>query len=287
MAIAGGLPANDGIAPEAKTTGSTMARHEGRALFGNDARGYDAARLGYPAELYDAVEGRTGGLVGQTVFEVGPGTGLVTRELLRRGVDRLVAIEPDVTLARELPSFAGGGDALVVVNAAFEDAALDASSFHAGCAAASFHWLDIAPSLAKVHAALVPGGTWAMWWNSYRNPHQGDAFAFAAMPLLAGIQFPPMQTIDGHGSLDDVFWRTTLARAGFGRIDHVVIRQERTVSATAIRALYATYSFIRRLEDDARARLLDAIETLAEREFGGNVPNVVLTSSYISSAEPL
>lgn len=266
-------------------TGSTMARHEGRALFGNDAKGYDAARLGYPAELYEAVEARTGGLIGQTVFEVGPGTGLVTRELLRRGVDRLVAIEPDVTLARELPSFAGGDDVLVVVNAPFEDALLETSSYHMGCAAASFHWLDIPPSLAKVHAALTPGGIWAMWWNSYRNPHHGDAFAFAAMPLLADIQFPPMQTIDGHGSLDDDFWCTALKGAGFGRIDHVVVRQERLISAAAIRALYATYSFIRRLEYDVQARLLDGIETLANREFGGNVPNVVLTSSYISSAD--
>ncbi|QYE33101.1 methyltransferase domain-containing protein (plasmid) [Polymorphobacter sp. PAMC 29334] len=267
-------------------TGSTIAREEGRALFGHDAQGYDAARLGYPAELYDAVETRTGGLTNRAVFEVGPGTGLVTRELLRRGVARLVAIEPDAELARQLPSFTGGDDALVVINASFEDAKLRDASFDVGCAAASFHWLDIPPSLAKVHAALTPGGTWAMWWNSYRNPHHGDAFAFAAMPLLAGIQFPPMQTIDGHGSLDVDFWRTTLTKVGFGRTEHVVIRQERVISAAAIRALYATYSFVRRLDDDVRARLLDGIETLAEHEFGGNVPNVVLSSSYISSADP-
>ncbi len=265
-------------------TGSAMARHEGRALFGHDAQGYDASRLGYPAELYDAVEARTGGLAGKAVFEVGPGTGLVTRELLRRGVDRLVAIEPDVVLANELPSFVGGGPALVVVNTPFEDAELDPASFEMGCAAASFHWLEIAPSLAKVRGALVPGGTWAMWWNSYRNPHHGDAFALAAMPLLAGIEFPPMQTIDGHGSLNEQFWSTVLTDAGFGRTEHTIIRFERVISAAAIRALYATYSFIRRLDDNARERLLDAIETLAERQFGGTVPNVVLTSSYISSA---
>jgi len=263
-----------------------MARHEGRALFGHDAQGYDAARLGYPAELYDAFEARTGGLAGQAVFEVGPGTGLVTRELVTRGVARLVAIDPDVVLARELPSFVGGSAALSVVNAPFEDAKLIDASFDAGCAAASFHWVDIAPSLVKVRAALVPGGTWAMWWNSYRNPHHGDAFALAAMPLLAGIDFPPMQTIDGHGSLDDQFWRTALTDAGFGKTDHVIIRHERLVSAAAIRALYATYSFIGRLDADPRARLLDAIETLAAREFGGTVPNVVLTSSYISSTDP-
>ena len=264
-------------------TRSTMSRHEGRTLFGHDAQGYDSARLGYSDALYDAVDARAGGLRGRAVFEIGPGTGLVTRELLKRGVDRLVAIEPDAELARQLPSFVGGGPALVVINAPFEDAGLRDVSFDAGCAAASFHWLDLTPSLVKVRAALVPGGTWAMWWNSYRNPHHGDAFALAAMPLLAGIEFPPMQTIDGHGSLDDQFWRAALSDAGFGRTDHTIIRYERTISAATIRALYATYSFIRRLDVDARTRLLDAIETLAEREFGGSVPNIVLTSSYIST----
>lgn len=264
-------------------TDASMARHEGRALFGLDAHGYEQARLGYPAELYDAVAARAGGLAGRAAFEIGPGTGLVTRELLDRGVGRLVAIEPDTVLADQLPSFAGG-DALEVVNAPFEDADLAAAAFDIGCAAAAFHWLDIAPSLAKVHAALAADGTWAMWWNSYRNPHHGDAFAHAVMPLLAGVEFPPMQSIDGHGSLDDRYWRGELTAAGFTRIDHVVVRRERMVSAAAIRALYATYSFIRRLGDDARMRLLEGIETMAETEFGGSVPNVVLTSSYISTA---
>lgn len=267
-------------------TDLNMVRNEGRALFGHDAQGYEQARLGYPAELYDAVEARVGKLRGRTAFEIGPGTGLVSRELLSRGVARLVAIEPDAALASQLPSFVGGNDALAVINAPFEDADLARESYDVAFAAASFHWLDLAPSLAKVHAALTPHGTWAMWWNSYRNPRHGDDFALAVMPLLAGIQFPPMQSIDGHGSLDDAFWCSTLAAAGFTAIDHVVIRQERTVSARAIRELYATYSFIRRLGADAATRVLDKIEALADRDFGGTVPNIVLTSSYISTATP-
>ena len=265
-------------------TGSTMSRHEGRALFGHDAQGYDSARLGYPAELYDALETRTGGLRGQAAFEIGPGTGLVSRELLERGVGRLVAIEPDAELARQLPSFVGGGKALDVVNAPFEDAELADGSFDVGLRSGVVSLARPRPSLAKVHTALGQGKTWAMWWNSYRNPRHGDAFALAVVPLLVGIQFPPMQTIDGHGSLDDTFWRQTLVDAGFGQIEHVVVRRERTMSAGAIRALYATYSFIRRLDEDARTRLLDGIETLAEVEFGGAVPNLVLTSSYLSTA---
>lgn len=264
-----------------------MNRSEGRAIFGLDASGYDVARMGYPAQLYDAIAARTGGsLAGRSVFEIGPGTGLVTRELLARGVGRLVAVESDPELARRLPALAGDGDRLHVVNAPFEYADLGVDRFDIACAAASFHWLDTAPSLAKVHAALVPDGTLALWWNSYRNPHHGDPFAAAVLPLMAGLSFPPFQSADSHGSQDERFWRGELIRAGFGSIDHELVRAERTLTTAQVRALFGSYSFIRRLDREARERLLDAIAALAEREFGGVVPNVVLTASYLSTAGP-
>jgi SAM-dependent methyltransferase len=202
---------------------------------------------------------------GRSVFEIGPGTGLVTRELLARGVERLVAVESDPELARLLSALAGG-DRLHVVNAPFEDADLGVDRFDVACAAASFHWLDTAPSLAKVHAALVPDGTLALWWNSYRNPHHGDLFAAAVLPLMAGLSFPPFQSAESHDSHDERFWQGELIRAGFGSI------------AAEVRALFGSYSFIRRLDREARERLLDAIAVLAEREFGGVVPNVALTA---------
>lgn len=264
-----------------------MNRSEGRAIFGLDASDYDIARMGYPAQLYDAIAARTGGsLAGRSVFEIGPGTGLVTRELLARGVERLVAVESDPELARLLSALAGGGDRLHVVNAPFEDADLGVDRFDVACAAASFHWLDTAPSLAKVHAALVPDGTLALWWNSYRNPHHGDLFAAAVLPLMAGLSFPPFQSAESHGSHDERFWRGELIRAGFGSIDHELVRAERTLTTAEVRALFGSYSFIRRLDREARERLLDAIALLAEREFGGVVPNVALTASYLCTAGP-
>ena len=261
-----------------------MNRSEGRAIFGRDVAGYDVARMGYPARLYDAVAARTGGLAGRSAVEIGPGTGLVTRELLARGIGRLVAVESDPELARQLPALTGGGDRLQVITAPFEDADLEANVFDLVIAAASFHWLDIAPSLAKVRAALIPTGTLALWWNSYRNPHHGDPFAAAVVPLLTGIRFPPNQSADSHGSHDEAFWRDELTRAGFYAIEHELVRTERTLTVASARALFASYSFVRRLDPAAQARLLDGVESIAERDFGGVVPNVVITASYLSTA---
>lgn len=74
----------------------------GRAIFGNDAAGYQAARLGYPPELYAAIADRGNGAV-RSILEIGPGTGLATRDLLARlAPDRLLAVEADPALAAHL-----------------------------------------------------------------------------------------------------------------------------------------------------------------------------------------
>lgn len=265
-------------------TTQSINRSEGRLLFGQDVAGYQAGRLGYPAEVYDAIDARRGGIADRAVFEIGPGTGLATRELVRRGAARVVAIEPDPELARQLPAYVVGGDRLKVVEATFEAADLEDRWFDIGCAAASFHWLETAPALAKARAALAFGGVFAIWWNSYRNPCHNDPFAQATLPLLDGLALPPMQSANGHGSLDRVWWLSAFKDAGFCETEYHEIRRERIMSTDQIRALYASYSFVRRLASDARDRLLDAVINLAEGEFGGLVPNVVLTPLYVSNA---
>lgn len=68
--------------------------------FGSVAERYERDRMGYPAEVVDAVLAYAGRPVSSAV-EVGAGTGLATRLFGTRGV-AVTALEPDVEMARVL-----------------------------------------------------------------------------------------------------------------------------------------------------------------------------------------
>ena len=53
-----------------------------------------------------------------------------------------------------------------------------------------------------------------------------------------------------------------------------------------VRALYATYSPVARLEPAARARLLDGVADVAERQFGGRVERNMVTIAYTARVPP-
>ena len=260
----------------------TLNRSQGRTVFGEDAAGYDAGRLGYPEELYELLFDVAGPPADLSVFEVGPGTGLATRSLLAAHPKRLVALEPDPALADHLRG--AFPEQLEVETGAFEDNCLPSGSFGLGVAAASFHWLDAEKGFRQVRRLLRPGGCWAMWWNVYRAVGIGDAFADEVTPLLSGLALPPSETRHGHISLDRSYQHEVLHRHGFGGVRTAVFRRERTLDAQAVRSLYASYSFIRALPPAEKESLLDGLADLAERQFAGGAPNVVLTPVYLAIA---
>lgn len=253
-----------------------LARESGRSAFGGDAAGYHNARSGYPPELYSLIfDGfpRQG-----AILEIGAGTGLVTDELLRHDPSRLVVVEPDSALV-EFIAQRVTDRRLELVAAPFPDVAIQGPFDLIVCAAA-FHWMEPVQALARVRELLAPQGTWAVWWNSYRNVGQGDLFADALSPLLEGIALPPSDRIDKHYSLDEPFHRELLTAAGFTDVEHHCYRLERNLSTNQIVKLYETYSYIRLLDPERRTKFLGSVAELVDRQFGGSAPNVVLTSIY-------
>jgi SAM-dependent methyltransferase len=256
-----------------------LDRSVGGAIFGTDAAGYGSARADYPAELYDRIEAEAGGLNGRALFEVGGGTGIATRALAARGPARLTVIEPDPVLADGL-CFAG----FETICAPFEAADLPAGSFDLGVAASSIHWVDPEAAHRKARRLLRPGGSWAIWWNVYRAQGVGDAFADALLPRLAGLAMPPSEAADRHYSLEEDKHRAALAEAGFGEVTFHRWRRERILSPARMLALYASFSFVRALPVPEREEVLAMIHDMAEGQFRGHAPNVVLTPLYLARA---
>lgn len=258
-----------------------LDREFGAQVFGRDPAGYHAGRVGYPDALYRAIAERTGAV--DRILEIGAGTGLATEALLRLYPEaRLVAVEADEHMAQHLRS-ALTDPRLDVVVGDFSVAPLTPGFDLAACAAA-FHWLEPSSALKRLRGLLNPRGVLAIWWNSYRNTGIGDAFADAAAPLLEGIDLPPSEGPSRHYSLDVALHQSALARAGFVEIETHIFRRERRLSATDLRALYASYSYVRALPASRREALLDELAALGRGRFGEAIPNVVVSAIYTALA---
>ena len=62
----------------------------------------------------------------------------------------------------------------------------------------------------------------------------------------------------------------------------MVLEWTLTLDPAGVRRLYSTYSNVTALPPEARERLLDALEDVARREFGGVVTRNMTTALYIA-----
>jgi SAM-dependent methyltransferase len=256
-------------------------------VFGRDPGAYDRARLAYPERVYEILTTRCGLRPGASVFEIGPGTGIASRELLRRGAGPLTLIEPDWRLARYLAdSLRPWEDRVKVSIRPFERAVLAPGDFDLGVAATSFHWLPERRSLRKVAQALRPGGWWATW-----NSHHGDRSR--PSPFHAAMQPLYRETFGGRG----IAHGGTRARASarrdrehrlralrsvgsFDRISSEEIRGTVTLETARVTALWGTFSDIVTLPPKKRDRFLTEMGRIVDEEFGGKVTFPMVTPFY-------
>jgi SAM-dependent methyltransferase len=252
----------------------------GRRAFGDDPAAYDAARPDYAEALYGRLVERCGLRPGAAVFEVGPGTGIATRRLLALGASPLMAIEPDPRLADYLRRTIDHA-ALQVLDATFEDAALEPDGFDLGVAATSFHWLEQAPALAKVKAALKPGGWWAMGWNNF-GIDEPDPFQAAIDHLFAGTIDSPSQGQGGrpHFALDREARLHDLACAGLVDGAAEIWRWSKVYDTARLVGLYSTFSTLNALAPADRAQFFEAFIRICDGPFGGRIERVFTTTLY-------
>lgn len=260
----------------------SFPRSEGRRAFGEDPARYERARRGYPARVFDLLVERCGLGPGTATLEIGPGPGTASRELVARGAEPFVAVEPDERLAAHLEArLRGCGRDVRVHVRPFEDIALAPATFDLAVAATSFHWVEPRAGLAKVARVLRDGGWWAMWWTIFGDPERDDPFHRASHPILqraTGEEGP-----SGTPYSLQVETRTReLEEAGFREVAFEPVRFEEAFTPQQIRELYATFSPIALLAEAPREALLDALARLAHDDFDGRVVRPFVTACYLA-----
>lgn len=251
----------------------------GRGKFGADPAAYDAARPGYPPELFDWLRETCGLGDASDCVEIGAGTGHATLPMLAMSVRSILAIEPDRLLADYLGRVAD--PSLNIAVQRFEDTELAPAAFDFGFCATAFHWLPRMKSFAKILAALKPGGHFAMWWNVFHDPARPDAFDQATDHLFDGLEEEPEKTSSRPAFALDVNSRLGEMRAsGFADVRHRLFRTAVTFTPERLAALYGTFSRVRMAPEETRERLLSEVRRIAAESFSGEVSRVVVTSAF-------
>ncbi|WP_298212574.1 class I SAM-dependent methyltransferase [Ferrimicrobium sp.] len=128
--------------------------------FGLTAATYDRVRPGYPDALFEMLA--DGIPSGGSVLDVGAGTGIATRSLLRLGL-RVTALEPDEEMARQLAARSEGEVDVVIDD--FEHYRGPRRAFDAVVCAQAWHWFEGPSALRRVRRLLRSNGVFAAWWN--------------------------------------------------------------------------------------------------------------------------
>lgn len=128
--------------------------------FTQQAAAYARARPGYPREFVDRLAGNVGLRTGQTVVDIGAGTGLFTELLTGRGL-KLIAVEPNAAMREQAPSMPD----VQWIDGTFEHLNLADGCARWAVAAQAFHWADPPKALPEVRRILQTGGAFTVLWN--------------------------------------------------------------------------------------------------------------------------
>jgi ubiquinone/menaquinone biosynthesis C-methylase UbiE len=188
---------------------------------------------------------------GRTVVDVGAGTGKLTRDLVPTGA-RVVAVEPLTAMRDQLAAAAPGAEVLA---GSAEDLPLPDGSADAVVAASAFHWFETERALREMHRVLVPGGALATVGNGrdLSDRLQRDVQA------IIGRYLPSAEDILGWIPVVD-------ASPLFGPPEEFATTFEQWFDAEGLAERIGTISYVARLPDDERARVLAQIRELGEAQ---------------------
>ncbi len=147
----------------------------------------------YPEEFYQRIIGEGLCIEGQTVFDLGTGTGVLPRNLYRYGA-RFIGTdiaENQISEARRLSEEAGMKIEYVVSPA--EELDFPGGSFDVVLACMCFFYFDREIMLPKIHHLLKDGGRFCILYMNWMP----DALGIAKMSEALVLKYNPLWT--GHG----------------------------------------------------------------------------------------
>jgi SAM-dependent methyltransferase len=201
---------------------------------------------------------------GTTVVDVAAGTGKLTRQLVLTGA-RVVAVEPLDEMRAQLEAAVPGVGALA---GSAEELPLPDASADAITVGSAIHWFDLARAVPDFHRVLRPGGGLAVLGQSR---DLDDPLQQQVQEVLADH----LPDASGFGT-----WRDELRATGlFGPLEDREASFEQALDPEGLVERIGTISYIARLPDEERERVLEGV-----REVGEAQPGSPLAFRYVAFA---
>jgi SAM-dependent methyltransferase len=238
-----------------------------RRSFERTAEDYDRYRHRYPDELFDDIRSYAALSAGDTIVDIGCGTGRATLPMARWG-NPLVGVEPAPAMAevarRKLAHFPNAR----ILTDSFEDFA--ETGFALAACAQAWHWLDREARVARLAAVLRPGGAAAIFANVQVTPPEDRPF-FERVQEVYLRHAPEIAHQGDFREPDDLPSHRLAGSEEFVDLEQRGHRWHWTLNASDYVGLMSTHSNHAALPDDARARLHVGIAELIDSDFEGRV----------------
>jgi ubiquinone/menaquinone biosynthesis C-methylase UbiE len=188
---------------------------EQREHFDTVASLYDAVRPGYPPLMVDDLLRLSGAGPGNTVLDIGCGTGKSTEPFLKRGLVA-TALDPGANMLAICKKRLSRYPSVQYWQSTFEDWSPDGAVFDLAISGTAFHWVD-PTSHAKLLHVLKPDGWVGIFWHTFLN---GSSAFYDQLNEIYRRHAPAMYVADMHAAqelADREKEIQLLAWSGFGQ----------------------------------------------------------------------
>ncbi len=169
------VPAGPALYCRAAGTGRAQvsAARDPTQRFSSRVENYVRYRPDYPSAALALLRQRCGLSAHAVVADLGSGTGILTRQLLKSGA-QVIGVEPNGGMRAAAEALLAGAARFTSVNGTAEDTTLPAYSVDLIVAGQAFHWFQVERARREALRIIRPGGWGALLWNEH--PSGGSVF---------------------------------------------------------------------------------------------------------------